>query len=480
MLETSPSISSVNPPDLAVPREETPNKTSSSIIPLIKIEGPTETPVPLLSAIAVGSSVESIKTTQVARAALNLVPISKGLTSTIKYLVGLHHSIQGLGLVDKALLAKKVITDLTGKMDLGDKFKSYKIIQNKICALIDKYGAEAIEKQLLALAEGHLYDDKNVTELDLLRSLERLDLNAVPEIEWSDNIVELTRHLQPGDIVFFQNIGSYTSLADLFVSNGQWFAKLWTEGSLDYLSETFTHVGIYLGNGQMAEAQRNQLGEDVRIISWDDPYMRLQPGSGWQYVIYRPKNNEIAIHAANLARRFAEDKSLIKAAIEKGQVELLPELKTKFSYSQFAAVHAIFKSSLFSLEAKKRALAQLIQLYNNIETPLLKNWASQGFYCSFLVAECLQQGNILHLFNSLQDQVGRLPRLKGEKPIEEEKIMTAWIDNALKEYPTLLDDLVMQFNPQYISPQKLWQFVQRSDLFDKKLRIIPPKLENVS
>lgn len=417
------------------------------------------------------------KTNKLFHSIIDIKVKSPTIMTRIGSFFGHYLHVDEIGYLNRSELTHYVITHLTGQKDVAEKLKNYPIIQNKISHIILKHGLHAVQALIEHLDKSRFHCIKYTSHLDILRALDHLDHIELPEIEWSTNILDDIQHLQPGDLIFFQNIGSYTSPADICVMTGQKVAQLWIKGPLEFQAETFTHMAIYLGEGKFAEAQNTLSGEDVRILSFDDPSMHLDAKSGWQYLISRPQDPQIASHAAAIALRYAEDKSAVKkSALEEIKDPAL-SLITKLRYSPRKAAQSLLGDSSFTLEAKKQTLAKLLQLSHDLDIPLDEHGSKQDFFCSFLVMDCLQRGNLLHLMEEIKNKVGeKFPKLTTDQVEENKKIMSQWALSVLNKHPDILDGLLIQFDPKYISPQKFRTIVgSHPHLFKDILRIVPQK-----
>lgn len=468
----------------------------------------------------------SIKTEQVTAPLLNKIKKYSGFLSdrALDFLnyIGLGFIIrrmavklEGVGYVESASMAqlsKHLIVHMTGDEKLSEKYKSSSVVQAKIQYFIKKHkGIQGLQTQLQNVDTLKQHKFKNITKVDVLCTLDQLDPNNLKQIPCSNSITEdIKKNLKPGDILFFQHREKKLAWSGVAIVNGQKLAQLWLRGELEPQSETYTHAAIYIGNGKFAEAVNSDKKEDVRIFSFDDdPKLMLKEGDERSYRVCRPQNHKIALRAARLAKQYADDKTQAKRAasvvqtlkgtgsttvkeeiakwFKRGEENLanlidkfregIPNdyLKTKLNYSLTKAATSVFGDADFRNKAKEQVWRQIIELKNKAEMPRTGEEPTQ-FFCSEFVTECIQRGNVMQLLPWISKKIKEpIPKLTGNS-MADKRITQKWVDRMMKEHPNLLDKLVMQFDPKYVSPQKLRSIIgSNPQLFKDVISIVPPK-----
>lgn len=424
--------------------------------------------------------------------------------------------LEGIGYVGTKnieSLSKHVITHLTGDEKIGEKFKTKGDVHSKIQYFIHKHkGIEGFQAKLEKANTLDLHRFKNLTYVDVLCTLDELDPADLKQIPYSDKITaDVIKFLRPGDILFFQHREDNPDKTVRAIKMGQKVAQLWLKGELDPQSETHTHVAIYIGQGKFAEAVSSKTKEDVRIVSFDDyEKMQLKQGDGRSYRISRLQNTQIAKEAARLAKKYAEDKVPIKKGISLlKDIALLPNasrkekiielfklgtenlvalakkikesrpinyLTTQLRYSIRKAFGSLFGNANFNSEARAHIWRQVVEMHNNRKLPLDKQGNRLEFFCSELVTECIQRANVKVLLPWISSKINEpIPTFTRNKKADI-KNMDRWVAKMMKEHPHLLDKMLMQFHPQFVSPQKLRSLVESNPhLFKDVATIVPPK-----
>jgi hypothetical protein len=413
----------------------------------------------------------------------------------------------------KKKLQKEMIFLLTGDEELAKRYSSSRKIRQKLEHIINKSvsskgGPEQLLSHLSEFAENKvlkIQDNAIQKKVEIFRGLDELDPNRLPVLQWNDETIlssiqeaphdiKNPLELRKGDIIFFQNTGKLKGAIDKGIVGGQKLAQRWIKGKLDPVSETYTHVAIYIGNGKFAEATPgSEPGHDVRILDFNHFSMKLKEGEGYEYRITRPKDPEMARRAAELAEKTAEYKDSrttesVLTTSQKGRFE------TQLKYDKPGAGGSLLGPSKFDNKAKKKAIVGGIishQQQAGAPHPVSlkkESGKDRSFFCSYYVSYCLQAGNasvempeILEKLRSKGPKGVRFAQdlemfLKLDLSIKETvRALHRVSKNIVKAYPDILDSLTAKYDPKYMSPQRFRKMVSDNpDLYQDVMRIVPP------
>lgn len=175
----------------------------------------------------------------------------------------------------------------------------------------------------------------------------------------------LLKCLQPGDIIFKKLEADQDSI----VIFGQKLVAPFIPWKKEREGYNFSHVLIYLGNGQVAEAHNGD--HIVRKIDISHIDFVIDPSSTREYHITRCKDTALAQQAAQIASSMAKE--------PKG---CQPNPK-KLKYDRLLAAQSLFHSPIFSVFARYRYLKHYIDDRNN-ELPA-GFFEAKSFFCSHLI-----------------------------------------------------------------------------------------------
>jgi len=256
--------------------------------------------------------------------------------------------------------------------------------------------------------------------------------------------VAITHHLKPGDI-FFRKIPENET--NLVVTGQRLFAPFLR--NKERQGHTFSHVGIYIGNGKIAEAVPAEHGSDVRIISIHHPEFILS--SKYQYLISRFKDEDLALSAAVIAAWIAKDDTYSDPHFE------------AVKYNKFEAGSSLCHPSNFGFFGRYRYLKQFIDdRVRDIPANIL---GRKNFFCSYFAGYCYQVAESRTL----------IPSLLGKCNIPSQE--NTWLNRPFfrelwarirrcQFWNKMSKEIAFQFDAKRTSPHKLRNFMlQRPDLF---------------
>ena len=202
--------------------------------------------------------------------------------------------------------------------------------------------------------------------------LERFKIRHLQRLPF--NVETLKANLKPGDLFCYQERGAPPGI----IIKGQTIEHFFTSSPKERQAHRFSHIAMYIGDGQAAEASTSDEGMNVRIVNLDDPRFILEGKD--VYYITRYHDETLAKEAAEVARRVAH------LAPPVGECKC----PTPHRYAYFQAARAVlpWHPSSFGPFGRYRYLKQYIDDRKG-ETPkdFFKN---KDFYCSYFAGFCYQ------------------------------------------------------------------------------------------
>ncbi|MBS0635117.1 MAG: hypothetical protein JSR37_06610 [Verrucomicrobia bacterium] len=256
--------------------------------------------------------------------------------------------------------------------------------------------------------------------------------------------------LQPGDLLFKKNPAD----SDNLVVRAQKITRLFTFATQrDREGYKYSHVAIYLGNNEVAEAVTDSSGAaQIRKINIFDPRF-IKPNSQETFTVTRAKNREMAEGAADVARKIAITPSA-------------DDSDHPHRYAFLNALRSLWHPITFGPFAKVRYLKQYVDDQN--DHPPTEFMNPRNFYCSQLVGHCYQTAESRTV----------VPEILGDTKPKHSKSMvghavkrTLWARvSRWKHYRTFDQRVQMSFDSKWMNPQDFRNFiVSNKELFKDRI-----------
>lgn len=306
------------------------------------------------------------------------------------------------------------------------------------------------------------FNQQHATGLDLLQKFEELKKRHLTILTY--NSTDLLKNLKPGDIFFKKNPEN----SDNIVVIGQ---KLFTPVLLSKLVERegykYSHAALYMGDGIVAEAVTAQDGGvQLRSVMLEDSRFALDHEHGYNYVVSRSEDEELANEAVRIAKK------IVKAAEPE---DVKQKNSNKHKYSFVNAVRSIYHSSHFGFFAKRRYFQQYID-HKQDRSPL-DFLSPKDFYCSNFVSYCYQTAESLKVAPKLIGEHSHPTNLGTGFGNALSRFFWACI-NRWQHIRDLDKHVKMKFDAQWVTPQDLRNFVlSNPKLFNDKFYIQPEGTE---
>lgn len=211
----------------------------------------------------------------------------------------------------------------------------------------------------------------------LIQKLETIRDRQVTKLNF--NYEELKRTLKPGDILFHK---CHEENANIISAMQRLFKGIVT-GKKEREGHKYSHVAMYIGNGEVAEAVGPKGKErHVRILHLDDPRFALQAKN--EYRVSRPTNGELGAKAAQVFRSFAK---IIKPSSRPLSEPPIGRFKT-LKYNFIEAVRSLWHPTTFDYFARQRYLKYYAD-YIDKKAPVQVIF-SRNLFCSYAVSLAYQ------------------------------------------------------------------------------------------
>lgn len=297
--------------------------------------------------------------------------------------------------------------------------------------------------KLLFRHMGKAMEGQKPTEEELSQKLTLMKNRHLSVMTYTPD--KLAQVLKPGDIFFKKNPENSHNVV---VRAQRVFRNLTQAKLTDRESYKYSHVAIYVGEGQVAEAVTAQDGGvQIRLVKLDDPRFALDKEHGYEYVITRGEDQALAFKAASLA------KSIAKPALPLDDKQ---ENKHAHKYAFINAARSLYHSSSFGLFAKQRYFKQYIDERQH-KLPL-SFMSAKDFFCSNFVSFCYQTAESQTV---IPEKLGvKSEPIKGLTSFGTALFRGIWARYNRWKYIYDLDKHVkMKFDAKWLNPQDFRNFV---------------------
>lgn len=312
---------------------------------------------------------------------------------------------------------------------------------------------------------GAAFKDKPATAEALKDKFEALKIRHLKVMTY--DVKTLKEELKIGDLFFKKNPANSNAV----VVRAQYVFRNCNLSKMeDIEAYKYSHVAMYVGNGEVAEAVTGQGGGvQLRLIKLEDSRFALDAEEKeLSYVISRPANEELAHKAAAVAR--ATTKVVIP--LEEKQSNKHPH-----KYAFLNAARSLWHFSTFGLFAKQRYFKQYIDSKRN-DGP--RNFlVPKNFFCSNFVGFCYQTAESLTV----------IPKIVGEgsKPSKAHTgfgraiCRDVWARYKRWQSIKQLDQQVqMKYDAKWLTPLDYRNFVVTNPhLFNDKLFVTNAPIANL-
>jgi hypothetical protein len=275
----------------------------------------------------------------------------------------------------------------------------------------------------------------------VIQTIEAINPRALPLIQVDD--------LVAGDIIFTRVCDDVDpNVWESAVSKAQKYTRFMLPGPRDRDMHHIIHVGIYLGNGRLAEAMlASEKEAEMRIVDIrEHPYYRERSHT---YIVSRVQDTELAQSAAAIAEQLCDDPSEWSAA---------PWVRR---YNMGTAVMSVVRPPW---ELELASLHRVIEGYHRLEHPE-KRWQADGFHCSYLVPYVFQLAEARRIMPDLAKEHALIPHPEEGSTVDK---IGDWIGDRLQqlrsnvEIPFQLQErMLFKINAKATSPQELRMFLMR-------------------
>lgn len=305
-------------------------------------------------------------------------------------------------------------------------------------------GLSVERKQVDSLLEE--MHDSPLNEVE--KKLEKIKKMPVPAIPYDP--VELAKRLKPGDILFKRIDESMFHR----VVWGQHLVQPTIRGEKERGAYNYSHVAMYVGDGQVAEAvPEDEKRSEVRIISLANSHFALMDKH--QYLISRPKDESLGQEAAIIARRIA-------IPVVEGH-----ETETVHKYSKMKALLSLFCKSNFGPFARRK----YVENYYDIHAKKLpKDFLGlKKYFCSYFAGYCYQAAESQRVLPTLFGENDKSPKTAlARREKSRWKYLTKWreMSKAVK----------LQFDAERLTPQDFRNFIIRNPNQFRDILLVDPKV----
>lgn len=184
--------------------------------------------------------------------------------------------------------------------------------------------------------------DPGIGENLLIQKLEGIRDRHLPQA--SLDIEKLKQTLKPGDLIFKKNHEDNPNI----ICRMQKLFKALIWGNKEREGHKYSHVAMYVGNGEVAEAVGPH-GKDpqVRVLRLDDPRFALMAKN--EFRVTRPSDEKLGLKAAQVFRSFSRP---IIPDLDNPLQKRIKSLK----YNFIEAARSLWHSSSFGYFARQRYL----------------------------------------------------------------------------------------------------------------------------
>ncbi|MCB1135438.1 MAG: hypothetical protein KDK78_04130 [Chlamydiia bacterium] len=272
-----------------------------------------------------------------------------------------------------------------------------------------------------------------------LTCIEAVDPHRCPELQWEE--------LQEGDIIFTRLLDdAEPTFWEKLIVQGQKLARTWTPHNRPRDSHLFVHVGIYIGEGKIAEAMLDTTGDpELRIVDIDHPY--YDKDLHW-HCVYRVHDSDLNARAARIARLLTYE----------AEEDLPDDLRRR--YNMTTAVLSVFYAPW---KVQLPALLRILNGYHKIESGEGESLSHfKGFHCSYFVPFVFQLAEAERLLPELAARFSAQPP-EGSTIDRIQAWAVDWWHTVEKNIEVPLefqDRMVWKINAKLTCPQELRIFLE--------------------
>ncbi len=290
-------------------------------------------------------------------------------------------------------------------------------------------------------------DQRKAVKSSIEEHLENFKIRHLQSLPF--DVESMKANLKPGDLFCYQKRSKIPGI----IIKGQTIQHIFTPSLKERQAHRFSHLAIYLGGGQVAEASTSAEGMNVRIVSLDDPRFALE-GKG-VYYITRYRDESIAKEAADVARKVA------RLAPPVGECKC----PTPHRYAYFQAARAVlpWHPSNFGPFGRYRYLKQYIDdRRGEIPKDFFKN---KDFYCSYFAGYCYQTAESRRVMPAILGKDDA--PLTGITPVGKGIFRDLWARiRRIANWSAMSEAVKLQFDAKRLTPFDFRQFIVRNpDLF---------------
>lgn len=298
---------------------------------------------------------------------------------------------------------------------------------------------------------------------EIAARLEKIELKNQNVKVLAYDVDTLKQHLQPGDLIIKKiHEKNHNSIV-----TAQKVQHFFLSGNKARKGMLYSHVAMSVGDGKIAEAAWPSGNKDeIRIIELGDKRFAL-PEEGDlnrnEYLVVRMKDQDLARRAVKVIKKIATE-------LKPNEGEGLPaDQVTTAKYSIKLAAKSLLFDRSFGLYAKYRYMKQYHDMKKNgVAMDFMK---PQSFFCSYLIAYCLQVAEAKKVLPKLVDKEDR--PAEGYTSFGTAIYRGIWA--RIKTWQNLyqLDkEVKIQLNAKRTSPQVFRNFVVNNpDMFEEKFLI---------
>jgi hypothetical protein len=278
---------------------------------------------------------------------------------------------------------------------------------------------------------------------EINEKFEKLKNRHITVLKLSDG--NFVNKLKPGDLLFKKNPVATKHIVSLAqrVFKGFTLAKL-----RDAEGYKYSHVAMYIGNNQIAEAMTDSTGGvQIRKLDINDPrFSKLSDGQS--FMVTRPKDSALGKKAVEIANSI----SCTATSLE----DEMPQDRNPHKYAFMNAFRSLFHSCSFGPFARQRYLKQYIDARNK-EAPQSFVF-HRNFYCSNFVSYCYQAAEGQTVAKEILGADSKPPAAKTRLGKALYRGIWARV-NSWKHYRALSEKVKLQYDAKWITPQDLRHFI---------------------
>lgn len=331
--------------------------------------------------------------------------------------------------------------------------KSRRVSKRILEILNPVIGKDILVSKIHELAEVIQKQQTIQTTQDVDGLIEKLEEIRDKHLQFLPLVLPLLKNvLKPGDMLFKKQYEDNKNP----VCDAQRCFQGFIKGNKEREAYKFSHVAVYVGDGQIAEAvTRKGTDPQVRVISLDDPHFALMKKN--QYCVVRPTNKRLGKKAAKVFKSFATPFIPKDAAGD----NLADEKKPALKYNYIEAARSLWHSTKFSYFAKQRYLKYYSDYADKL--PPTQIISPRQLFCSYAVAMSYQIADALVKRKTppvrLKEIVGETPTKYGNRYIRA-IVRGIWSRyHAIINGKALEQFVQLKFDALRMNPQDLRNYV---------------------